>query len=90
MGVCKDCALKENCAEYKPNKLQCEDYERHKEVLTNEEWLHTLNTEQLAEWITELSDQCTIRHQCELCDGWCDEKRVVEWLKQPHREEKKK
>ena len=53
-GVCKDCALKENCAEYKPYKRQCEDYERYKEVLTNEEQLKSANTEQLAEFISKI------------------------------------
>ena len=51
---------------------------------TNEEWLRSLDTEQLAEWIVHIADQCTISHECNYCKSWCDEKRVVEWLKQPH------
>ena len=51
---------------------------------TNEEWLRSCNTEQLAEWIVHLADDCTMQHECDLCNSWCDEKRVMEWLKQPH------
>ena len=58
----------------KPNQLP----------MTNDEWRRTCSTEEFAEWITELSELCTIRHQCELCDSWCDEKKVMEWLKEKH------
>lgn len=51
---------------------------------TNEQWIKQCTTEQLAEWIVHLADQCTISHECNRCESWCDEKRVVEWLKQPH------
>ena len=49
--------------------------------MTNEEWLHTLNTEQLAEWIYQ--------ERWTHSDGWYElcghtVKEVVEWLKQPH------
>ena len=51
--------------------------------MTNEEWLHSLNTEQLAKWIAEEK----------LCRGYfifpsMDEaiQDAVEWLKQPHSE----
>ena len=54
---------------------------------TNEEWLRTATTEQLAEWIVGMSTICTINHECDRCDSWCDEKKVVEWLKQPHTNE---
>lgn len=64
-------------------KLIC-DVDDDIDVLTNDKWRRTCSTEEFAEWITELSELCTIRHQCELCDGWCDEKRVMEWLKEKH------
>ena len=54
------------------------------EPMTEQEYLQTCTTEQLAEWIVHLADQCTISHECNRCESWCDEKRVVEWLKQPH------
>lgn len=53
--------------------------------MTEQEYIQTCNTEQLAEWIVHLADVCTMQHECRLCNSWCDEKRVVEWLKQPHR-----
>ena len=48
------------------------------EVLTNEEWLRQCTTEQLAEVL------CDIRYDYQV--PWKN-KGVVEWLKQPHREE---
>lgn len=52
--------------------------------MTNEYFLQTATTEELAEWIVHLADDCTMQHECNLCNSWCDEKRVMEWLKQPH------
>ena len=56
--------------------------------LTNEEWLHTLNTEQLAEWINNIVDDgiikaWMIKNNC--CGDYLES--VKWWLKQPHREE---
>ena len=53
---------------------------------TNEEYIHSLNTEQLAEWLRGVYWHC---HEidCEHCNyPWrCMEKGdIVEWLKQPH------
>lgn len=53
--------------------------------ITEQEYLQTCNTEQLAEWVVHLADDCTMQHECNLCNSWCDEKRVIEWLKQPHK-----
>ena len=57
--------------------------------MTNEEWIKQCNTEQLAEWLRGVYWHC---HEidCEHCNyPWrCMEKGdIVEWLKQPHREE---
>ena len=81
-GVCKDCALKENCAEYKPNKLQCEDYERYKEVLTNEEWFCTLSTEEKAKFMCNIYEMGKNGKEYFMRLDKC-----VEWLKQPHKDE---
>jgi hypothetical protein len=53
---------------------------------TNEEWLKSLDTEQLAEWLRGVYWHC---HEidCKHCNyPWrCMEKGdIVEWLKQPH------
>lgn len=62
----------------------CETYFDKNEniVPTEQEWLQTCDTEQLAEWIVYVGDQCT--KGCEDCVGWCDKDKVIEWLKQPH------
>ena len=66
------------------------------EPLTNEEWLHTLNTEQLAGF---LADKCNEVVETVLSDASCDIGDIdnddywyrradfVEWLKQPHTKE---
>ena len=60
--------------------------------VTNEEWIHTLNAEQLAEFLYDITGYegiCSVCEECTLSqhqgcrysdgvDGW------VEWLKQPH------
>ena len=78
-----DCELL-GCNFYKPKKEQ-----------TNEEWLKSLNTEQLAEF---LADKCNevvdfILHEADehgedfdQDDYWYRQDAFVEWLKQPHKE----
>ena len=57
---------------------------------TNEEWLKSCNTEQLAEVLNTIINRCyecggdTRVYCCPLGDCECN---VVEWLKQPHRKE---
>ena len=60
--------------------------------MTEQEYIQTCNTEQLAEWLRGIYWHC---HEidCEHCNyPWrCMEKGdIVEWLKQPHREENEK
>ena len=64
---------------------------------TNEEWIHTLNTEQLAELICSVHEKCyycgakrvSEREYCPFGDGKCrnNKHEFAMWLKQPHREE---
>lgn len=65
---------------------------------TNEEWLHSLNTEQLAECISDITCNCwgCKRIYVEDCPNYarykacfCDKEDVLEWLKQPHSEVRK-
>ena len=66
---------------------------KEKGAMTNEEWLHTLNTEQLAEWLANTFDLCGAGcRKCfikELCFDEHINKTpndlIVEWLKQPHK-----
>ena len=49
--------------------------------MTNEQWLRSLDTEQLAEWI--------FNDRVEQSDWWYEQQghtkaEVIEWLKQPH------
>lgn len=65
----------------------------HQKPLTNEEWLHTLNTEQLAGF---LADKCNEVVETVLSDASCDigdidnddywyrQADFVEWLKEKH------
>ena len=56
--------------------------------MTEQEYIQTCNTEQLAEAITDIVYECRERDDCMDCRlGWCSKDCVVEWLKQPHREE---
>ena len=65
--------------------------------LTNEEWFTSLSTEEKAEWLDKVAENC-----CQICDeenreicrsniAWgCkfeNAKSWEKWLKQPHREE---
>lgn len=68
------------------NGVEYADYEDYKkrrgEQQTNEEWLHTLNTEQLAELLTRISDnEWKYPVMPSRMQEW------LEWLKQPYREE---
>lgn len=66
------------------------------EPLTEQEYLQTCTTEQLAEWLADKLDYCQIMWYwaCDKCT-WSkkhescmnDKEKWVEWLKQPHRKE---
>ena len=75
------------CNILRPNVelLGCNFY-KPKKPITNEEWLRSCTTMELAEWIVGMSTICTINHECDRCDSWCDEKKVVKWLKEKHTE----
>ena len=78
MNLCKTCGT---ICPFDDERTECDAYA----PMTNENWLRSCTTEQLAEWIVHLADDCTMQHECNLCNSWCDEKRVIEWLKQPHK-----
>lgn len=71
----------------KEKEQECNCTRPYEIVLTEQEWLQTASTEQLAEWIVHLADDCTRRHECNVCNSWFDEMKVLEWLKQPHKRE---
>lgn len=53
-------------------------------TLTKYDWLKMASEKELAKWIVHLADDCTMQHECGLCNSWCDEKRVIEWLRGKH------
>jgi hypothetical protein len=64
-----------------------------KEPQTNEEWLRSCTTEQLAEWLADkfnevvdvvLSDASCIIDDADQDDYWYRQVDIVEWLKKPH------
>ena len=60
---------------------------KHKANMTNEEWLRSCNTEQLAKWINNIVDDgiikaWMIKNNC--CGDYLES--VKWWLKQPHEE----
>ena len=64
----------------------CILFSRNSKPMTNEEWIKSMNTEQLAEWLRGVYWHC---HEidCKHCNyPWrCMEKGdIVAWLKQPH------
>lgn len=64
------------------------------EPMTNDEWRRTCSTEEFAEWILDVSDECfdcgkSDNGDCPFgkAQGVCtciNKDSVVEWLKQPH------
>jgi len=87
--VCKreeQCVFGEECIFHVGTVLpKCSIFEQKPPIKqTEQEWLQTCNTEQLAEWIVS-TNRCKTDHLCSVCrQKWCDKKFVVEWLKQPH------
>ena len=84
------------CNVLRPNVelLGCNFY-KSKKPMTNEEYIHSLNTEQLADVLMKIfvtrtfchlcpeGDVCDIGYKCKYSEG----KKIedwVEWLKQPH------
>ena len=59
------------------------------EPMTNEEWLRSCTTEQLAKWLQEHMDCSNCDCNKDLCyKGYdCCELAFLEWLKQPHTNE---
>ena len=89
MTVCKTCKHANYCeivaGGYSSQVKSCRDY--RKGEMTNEEWLHTMNAEQLAEFLVMI--QMSVMHPVKR--GAVDTEKfieeVVEWLKQPHKGE---
>ena len=94
-GTFKPCSFCDGTGEFDPNEVDrfnavdvIKVMEMVKKPMTNEEWLHTLNTEQLAEAILLQWIHGAYHGVGEfgLTDKEIESARddIVEWLKQPH------
>ena len=91
--MCDDCDLQRKCAFYEDGYYikDCKDFK----PMTNEEFIRTCTTEQLAKFLASTFDLCGAGcHHCFLAkecltkakNGNCltQEQMIVEWLKQQH------
>ena len=89
MNYCESCKHSGNCKhEWRYSKLVY-GCEKHEKVVTNEEWIKSLNTEQLAGFIADicygLQDDIWANSEDTSCDyHQTDEAYWVEWLKEIH------
>ena len=83
MNLCKTCGT---ICPFDDEHEECEHYK----PMTNEDWLRSCNTEQLAEWISDITCNCwgCKRIYVEDCPNYarykacfCDKEDVVDWLK---------
>ena len=95
MTVCKKCngtgeitvPVEEHLGTVLYGKELCDECNGTGEVqMTNEEWIKSCNTEQLAKWLQEHMDCSNCDCNKDLCyKGYdCCELAFLEWLKQPH------
>lgn len=89
--LCDSCSPREGCTAEK-NRTECKYFQ----PMTEQEYIQTCTTEQLAEWILDVSDECfdcgkNDNGDCPFgkAQGICtciNKDSVVRWLKQPHTE----
>ena len=95
-GICAKCKKSVGCP-YADDRIKgCKKFVLDDELeLTEQEYLQTCNTEQLAEWIADKSNEIiswiiceVIKNECDVDeeDYWQKKSDVLEWLKQPHKE----
>ena len=75
--LCNSCEYLKYCARSGIEEVGCDRYKR--DTTTNEEWLRSLNTEQLAEalaWIEDRGELPTVRKE--------NVKAFEKWLKEKH------
>lgn len=82
--LCNTCEYLKFCARSGIEDVGCDRYQ--KDTTTNEEWLRSATTEQLAKWLQEHTDCSNCDCNKDLCyKGYdCCELAFLEWLKQPH------
>ena len=89
------CKLKERCKQGETcvahdgyDIWRCTAFKDKGEPMTNEEWLRTLNTEQLAEYMLNvwMDGAFNVNAEFGLNEAQIEQHKgyIVEWLKQPH------
>ena len=82
---CDDCKFVEDCVDY--GWQECKKFTpKPSEPMTNEEYIHSLNTEHLAEWISKVTIDAWFRQVNNELPKPNGAKEWAEWLKQPHEE----
>ena len=85
---CHKCTHFDKCV--RECRSNCSGYEPKETEQTNYEWIHTLNTEQLAEWLAKhfICDGCDCDKQKQICGGSYYGCRMAfeKWLKEVHKE----
>lgn len=81
MIICDKCVHKMYCIDYGRKTDKCEYFDQ----MTEQEYIQTCDTEQLAEWIVRIVDCefCPVKKPCKKQP--C-KKQIERWLKQPHTE----
>ena len=90
MILCENCSPRLSCSVYRngDTRTECEFYQ----PLTEQEWLRSATTEQLAEWIFQIFGEGVAFGETHgktnlfPNDDIIHEGLVLEWLKQPHTE----
>ena len=79
MILCDTCSPRKQCTADK-SRTECKYYQ----PMTNEEWIKSANTEQLAEWLKKHMNCnfCPMNLKCEDMRDCMEHIKV--WLKQPH------
>lgn len=84
--ICDGCLHKHYCADYGEKLIHCEYFE----PMTEQEYLQTCNTEQLAEYILNvwLDGALNVNAEFGLNEAQIEKHKgyIYEWLKQPHSE----
>ena len=90
--LCNTCEYLRYCARSGIEEVGCDRYK--KDTTTNEQWLKSLNTEQLAEFLADKFNEVVdfVLHEVDENaedidpdDYWYRQDVIVEWLKQPHK-----
>lgn len=82
MILCKNCSPRKECFYYQngETRTECKFYKQ----MTEQEYIQSCNTEQLAECLTNISFNTGYDSYNVVL------RKIIEWLKQPHREENEK